>query len=454
MQISGVLSDLFLKIANKLGFQLQQKQYVYNDFYRVNDISMTAVLAERLSTMITADSDIAVDGDRTHVLQDFSSSFFNTKLKASVMTALGTGDCLIVPVTNGKVFDVDIVDNDRFAVISSIGDKIYSCVMERDKFVRNNDTFRRFELHVLEEINGISVCHIYRYGYINDKEVPLHDVADWRNIPLDTIIPNVDQLLFGRFKCPTVNRDNINSPQGVPITYGMEKAVDFAKESYINFNDEYRRKKTKTFGSKAMFTKDKKTGEAYIPDGGEYQLVNSDLDQNGLPIVQFSPDLRYNDLRGGVEFNFKMLELFCGLSNGVLTDVQGVDLATATAIRASMHATFAFINTVRKYIENGMSDLLYAISMLYNANSTSGVLGRYSVKIDWDDSLMENSTEMFNMLLQAQGINAISKAEVRSWLMNEPENVAEHKISEIEQAGMGNDLNVDAQTMPQDTQTA
>ena len=424
------LSDLFLKVARKLGFELQPKQYITNDFFITTDISITSIMADRLATLIVADSDIDITGpDKAKILSDIAKRYFNVKLKTAVVTALGTGDCLIVPITNGKEYDIDIVENNNFAVINSIGDKLYSVVMKRDEFVKDNKTYARYEYHGLEEINGVSVCRIYRYGYVNDKEVSLQSVKEWENIPTETIIPGVDRLLFGRYKCPTVNRDNINSPQGVPITYGLDTAVQKAKDSYVRFNEEYRRKQTKIFARKDLFTKDSDKG-IIIPDKAVYQMVAGDM-EGGLPITEFSPDLRYDGLKGGVDFNFKMLELFCGLSAGILTDVQS-DLATATAIRASMNNSFAFIGTMRKVIESGTDDLIYAISMLYNANSINGVIGTYSTKYDWDASIMENSTETFNMLLQSYGIGAVSKSEVRGWVMNESTEQAEKMLREIE----------------------
>ena len=70
--------------------------------------------------------------------------------------------------------------------------------------------------------------------------------------------------------------------------------------------------------------------------------------------------------------------------------------------------------------------------MLYNANSKNGVVGSYDVKYTWDDSIAENSAETFNMYLQSQALGIVAKKEMRSWLMNEPEDVAEKRIAEIE----------------------
>jgi hypothetical protein len=41
-------------------------------------------------------------------------------------------------------------------------------------------------------------------------------------------------------------------------------------------------------------------------------------------------------------------------------------------------------------------------------------------------------TERYNQLLQGLNMDAISKAEFRSWLMSEPIDVAESKLQEME----------------------
>src|SRR5574344_1600598 len=428
--MNSFISDLFLKVARKLGFELQPKPYIANDFFTTTDVSITSIIADRLATLIVADSDIDITGpDKAKILSDIAKRYFNVKLKTAVVTALGTGDCLIVPITDGKEYDIDIVENNNFAVINSIGDKLYSVVMKRDEFVKDNKTYARYEYHGLEEVNGVSICRIYRYGYVNDKEVSLQSVKEWENIPTETIIPGVDRLLFGRYKCPTVNRDNINSPQGVPITYGLDTAVQKAKDSYVRFNEEYRRKQTQIFARKQLFKKDK-DDNIVMPDGGVFQAFKTDL-EGKLPIQEFSPDLRYDGLKCGVEFNFKMLELFCGLSAGILTDVQS-DLATATAIRASMNNSFAFIGTVRKVIETGTDDLIYAIAMLYNSNNDIAI-GNYDVNYTWDFSMFENSTETFQQYLQAYGIGEIKKGEIRSWIKGIPQEQAEKDLEEVEE---------------------
>lgn len=450
------LSDIFMKIADKLGFKLQEKEYFTNDFYDVKDISMTAILADRLSTLITADSDIELVGRMADVIQEELQDFFDTRLKAATTTAIGTGDVLIVPVTNGEHYDCDIIENSNFTVIDSIGNKLYAVVMKRDEFVKNYKTYRRFEFHGMETVDGQRQCRIVRYGYIDDVEVPLSSVKEWESIPVETVVPNVDGLLLGRIKCPTLNRKNINSAQGVPITYGLDDAVRRAKESYKMTGDEYRAKKTRIFADKKLFKKDE-NDDIVLPDGGVYQIIKpAGLDGGALPIKEYAPAIQGDQLQLGQEMQMKSLELFCGLDAGILTNVE-TGLATATAIRASMNHTFAFVSIMRKAIEAAITDLVYAVTMLYNANTTGQALSNITPVFDWDESMMENSTERFNMLLQGTSVDVVSKAELRAWLMNETKEQAQDAIDEMDaQSGSGlvNADMMDMQTSGISTQDA
>ena len=130
-----------------------------------------------------------------------------------------------------------------------------------------------------------------------------------------------------------------------------------------------------------------------------------------------------------IEVNFKMLELLAGLSNGVLTSPT-TNFATATEMKASLQATFAFMTKFRKSLENGTIDLLNAVNVLLNANNITPD-GEWDVQFDWSSSYIENIQEQFNRLMQAESIGAVDKSEVRSWVMDEDLQTAEGKVAEI-----------------------
>lgn len=430
--MNNFIQQVFISIARKMGLEMQTKQYYENDFYDTVGLSVTGTLADRLATLILADSDMTVNGGnlRSKTLQDIMNRFYKTRIKECVVSALGTGDCLTVPVTDGNHFTVDIVENKNFVIINSVGDFIYSVVMKREEFIKDNKTYERIEYHSLEIVDGIQVAIIRTFAFCNDKEISLEKVKAWETINPEIVIPNVDRLLFGRIKCPTVNRENINSNNGVPITFGLNSVVKNVKASYEMFNSEYSRKRTKIFFGKGIAAINKRTGEPILPKEGDFMLpVTSGLDGGQLPIKDFSPDLRYDGLKGGMDFNLRMLELFCGLSSGVMTPIE-TSMATATEIRASLHNTFAFITNVRGLIEIGLDDLVYAIDKLMNVNENTPI-GSYTTSYNWSDAMVESSTEKYQQLLQTNGIGGVDIAEVRSWVMNEKLEESQRVIAEM-----------------------
>ena len=74
------------------------------DYFEVDNISLTAAIASRIATITLIDSDVNVVGNnqRAQALNDILQEMENTQLKTAIEVALGTGDCLIKPYTDGK----------------------------------------------------------------------------------------------------------------------------------------------------------------------------------------------------------------------------------------------------------------------------------------------------------------------------------------------------------------
>ena len=128
--MTNIFTDVFDKIMAKLGFTRTTKTETETDFYEVNDISLTSVMVDSIATMCLADSSVSVDGTSTRakVIGEIAKNVFFRRGKATLATALGTGDALIVPVTNGKRYAIDIIENRDFYVLDSLGDYLYSVV--------------------------------------------------------------------------------------------------------------------------------------------------------------------------------------------------------------------------------------------------------------------------------------------------------------------------------------
>ena len=417
--MNDFLTAIFSKIAEKMGFILQPKKYDTSDFFETNDLSITHAISDRLSTITLMDSSITVSGNnkRAKYLNDFADRFWKTRIKTACVTALGTGDCLLKPNIVGENIAVDIISNNNFCITESIGDYIYGVLIKCDKFSKGNDIYERVEYHRLREANGTSNCHIYQMAFKNGNEISLTSVDVWAEFPPEQIITNVDRLLFGRLKCPVINRDNINGVNGVPITFGLDTIVEQAKISYKRYNKEFEDKETKIFADKSVFSKDARTGKSYVPKGMQnlFMKIRGAVDSSS--IETYSPDIRDGSLENSIERNLRMIELFIGIGEGVISK-STLTYTNVDEVKASRSATFAFITNLRNGINQCVEDLLYAISILSNANGVTPY-GDYEIACDWSDSYMESSQERFNQLIQSLSLDIVDKSEVRSWVMSE-----------------------------------
>ena len=290
--------------------------------------------------------------------------------------------------------------------------------------------YQRFEGQRLDEINGVPTLIIDQFIFADSTE--LTDVNQfpvaWQDIKTEDYIPNVDSLLLGRYKCPTVNREDVNSENGVKITYGLDTVMDKAVEAFNRFNDEQKKKETMLFVDRTMVKRDEH-GNYMLPKGKEKMYLPVNTRDNREMVHEWSPDMRTEQLEAGIQVNFRMLELLSGLSNGILTPPT-TQYATATEMKASLQLSYAFITKFRAQLVKGTNDLLKAVDVILNRNNITP-MGSYEVKYDWSSSYIENIEQQFNRLMAAQGIGAVDRAEVRAWTMDETIDVARERVEEI-----------------------
>lgn len=430
------IKNIFIKIANRFGLELQRKN-IYTDDYSNLGVNLTATIANRVATLTMIDSGASVDGNnsRAKYLDEFLQDYIADRMSIAAEVSLGTGDCLIKPYTDGARIGLDIIKNDNFIVCDSIGNFIKSCLIKADEIKDDNgNLYERIEAQILKEGltdtgQTVPVLVIYQMAFKNGNEIPLTAVKAWENIQFETIIPNVNSMLFGRYKCPTVNRENVNGVNGVKITYGLDSVMQKAQAAFERFNQEFEMKEAFIFADKTLFTINPTTKKKELPKGKEKLFINVNSTDSGELIKEYSPQIRSSEMNESIEVNFKMLELLSGLSNGILTSPT-TNFATATEMKASLQATFAFMTKFRKSLENGTIDLLNAVNVLLNVNNITPD-GDWDVQFDWSSSYIENIQEQFNRLMQAESIGAVDKSEVRSWVMDEDLLTAEEKVAEI-----------------------
>lgn len=440
------IQTIITAIARRFGLELQQipapSTFKYSDLSGVN---LTAIAANKIATLAFQDSKIYIEGNsaRAQWFRDFVENYAEERWPVAGEVALGTGDGIMRPYTDGKRYGLDIISNQDgdFRVCESIGNDILACVLKTGEIKDDNGTvYQRFEVQmvrdaVTESGQETSAVLVYNLFYRNDTEISKNDAkfpAAWRDLPDSYIIPNYSKPLFGRIKSPTVDRLNVNGANGVEITHGADKAMKHAVDAYERFNREYRAKQTKVFADKTLFRKEIKDGnERYIlPDNDTtYMMMRGGDAGIGSRIQEYSPALQGDQHELAIQVDLRMVEMCIGLSYGILSRSE-LRYTNTDEIRASLNQTFAYITAFRKAVQKGVRDALDAIDALMNMNDTVPV-GDWEVKFDWSYGFIESMTQTFNQLTMAEGIGAVAKWEVRQYLTDEDEPTARAAVEQI-----------------------
>lgn len=427
--MNSILKNIFLYIAGKMGLELAKKTEQANDFYDVDRISITAAFSERIATITLTGSKLNVEGtnQRAEFIEKIAEEIYQDHLKDACTFALGTGSALIKPYTDGEKFGFDIIPENEYVITGNTGNYIYAMLIKSSEYTADTHKYTLIESQEINESEGVKYLAISYTAFKDDKEIPISQTrwSDYKNY----IIPNTDRLLLGRIKCKTTNRRDVNSPNGVPITFGLGEVVGNAKYSYRNYNQEIKDKETLIFADKTMLTKDDK-GVVQIPKekGNLFMKVRSGNVDNKL-IETYSPDIRDSALDNSIERNFRMLELLAGLGEGVLSKTT-LTYTNMDEVRAMKQATFSFICSFRNSIDSCIDDLLHAVDVIANYNNITP-MGDFQAYMDWSDEYMSSLTERFNQYLQAESAGWIEAAEGRSMLMGEDIDEAREIVEEI-----------------------
>lgn len=427
--MNSMIEGIILKIANRLGLELQKKKDLkikYSD----KGINPTAIGANVVTNIAIDDSDIQVVGDsaRAQAIQDLLYYYVDNILSVAAEVALGTGDCLIRPYTDGDDIGFNVIGSDDFLITSSIGYRLKGVVIKLDEYETKTATYRLFESQSLQTKENRRVVLINRFAYKGTDEIDITKTI-WKDISTEEIVV-ADQLLLGRYKCPTINRDNYNSANGVPITFGCDGIINNIKKKYEQYNDEFDRKESRIFADRTLF-KRAENNRLELSTSKEFINVRGGVD-GGITsqIYDYSPSIREEEFKSANDFNLSILELCCGFSRGIFTSPE-TSFATATELKNSLKKTFAFVKSFRRRIEHGNKELFNAVNIIMNLNSVTPE-GKWDLQHDWSYDYIEQTNERFNQLIQSYDRNAIKTEDLTGWVLNlEPEEASRY-VEEIE----------------------
>lgn len=346
-------------------------------------------------------------------------------------------------------FDWTYAGNFYPLAFNSSGDITEAAFIERK--MDKNITYSRLEHHkyISSKHQVIITNKAYRStaqttaneGVDLGQEISLKQVPDWEEIQPNTVINNVDRLLFAYFKMPEANTIDMYCPLGVS---GFDKAIKLIKDADMQYSRllwEYEA------GEMAIdIDRDAlKDTEVRDPEGNIimtskmghlqqrlYRPVVLDNGNGSDTYQQYAPTLRDTSYINGLNTILTHIEDVTGLSRGTISEVTMNEARTATELRILKQRSYQTNADIQKAIQKCLDDLIYVMNVLCSLYQITPE-GEYEVSYEWDDSILVDVNEELGtrMALMQNGI--MSKEELRMWYMGETERQAREALLKVQE---------------------
>lgn len=303
------------------------------------------------------------------------------ELNENLQDGLALGSLIIKPLLGGHV---EYVTADNFIPVRFENGRPVDCVFIERKQLDENKFYHRLERHTLTPA-GLTITNKAYQSTSSARigmQVPLDAVEVWAGFPDEISYPGMNRIDFGYYRNPLKNRID-NSQCGVSVYSGT--AVDRIKDADVQaarLDWEYesgeraihvdeRALKTGVNGQKSVAKTHKRL----------YRGLNIDQKNDDL-FKEYSPQMRDDSYRQGLESALRRVEFSVGLAYGDLSDAQYVE-KTATEIKAAKQRKYNRVAAIQENLRACLEDLVDALAF-YNSSYTTS----YSLSCSFNDSIL------------------------------------------------------------------
>lgn len=373
------------------------------------------------SVLVEMEAKILNNDNMDAVLQK-SLSDMNKKLQ----TGLALGAMVLRPLGPHKAeyvaadkfipisFDDSGTPNDiAFLVVKSVGENDYYTRVERHYFTNGNLTIENKCYHSQSQSDIGQNCS-------------LEEVAEWANILLGPITyPGMTEMDFGYYQNPIENKVD-GSSCGVSVYESAENLIRKADVQGARLDWEY------DSGERAIHVDERalknRGGKTYLPRLKKRLYKGLNLDDNNKDLYkEYSPEMRDEAFRRGLEEYKREIEFNVGLAYGDLSDAQEVD-KTATEVLASKTRKYNRVTAIQGKLEECLNGFVNALAF-YNGSYMSGV----EFTCEFNDSILADEESERQQDRQDVSMGVMSLLEYRMKWYNEDEETAKSKIPEQNQ---------------------
>lgn len=319
----------------------------------------------------------------------------------------------IIPISfgdDGKPNDI------AFLTVKKVGDVDYFTRFERHYFINGNLTIENKCFHSQTSRDIGLPCS-------------LEAVEEWANIdPGPITYPGMNRMDFGYYRNPIKNRID-GSACGVSV---YESAVDPIRKADIQgarLDWEYESGERAIHVDNKALKQDKSTGRFSMEKLKKrlYRGLNLEAGKDQELLKEYSPEMRDEAFKRGLEEYKREIEFSVGLAYGDLSDVQEV-AKTATEIKASKNRKYNRVTAIQNNLYDCLEDFAAGLAF-YNSMLNSG----YEFSCKFNDSILTDEETERQQDRQDVSMGIMSHLEYRMKWYNEDEATAKKMLPEQNQ---------------------
>lgn len=254
------------------------------------------------------------------------------------------------------------------------------------KKVGDTDYFTRFERHYFINENLTIENRCFHSQTANDIGLPcsLEAVEEWANIePGPVTYPGMNRMDFGYYRNPIKNKVD-GSACGVSV---YDSAIDRIRKADIQgarLDWEYESGERAIHVDNRALKQDKSIGRFSMARLNKrlYRGLNLEVGKDQELLKEYSPEMRDEAFKRGLEEYKREIEFSVGLAYGDLSDVQEV-AKTATEIKVSKNRKYNRVTAIQNNLYGCLEDFAAGLAF-YNSMLNSG----YKFSCKFNDSIL------------------------------------------------------------------
>lgn len=391
----------------------------------IESLKIEGGICREFADVVLSEMETSISIERLDKVYQKAVAGLNEKLQEG----LGLGSFILKPIGPDKT---EFVSADKFIPISFGDDgKPIDVGFLTVKRVGESDYFTRFERHYFVD-GSLTIENKCFHSQSRDdigQICSLEEVEEWEKInPGPITYPGMQQMDFGYYRNPIENHID-ESECGVSIFYDAKGRIRKADIQAARLDWEYESGERAIHVDNRALQKDKNTGRYGMAKLNKklYRGLNLEDGKDKELLKEYSPEMRDEAYKRGLEEIKREIEFVVGLAYGDLSNAQEVE-KTATEIKVSKNRKYNRVKAIQGNLRNCLEDLVAGIAF-YNNLYTSG----YEFNCKFNDSILVDEEAERQQDRQDVSMGVMSLAEYRAKWYNEDIETAQANLPEQNQ---------------------